>query len=64
MENCSSKECTLAKLTTALECNKYLSECTLNDEGNGCTLLPLTCRGNSNKESCYFRIDGICGWDS
>ncbi|CAK68380.1 unnamed protein product (macronuclear) [Paramecium tetraurelia] len=63
-EKCSSKECTLANLTTALECNKYLSECTLNDEGNGCTLLPLTCRGNSKKESCYFRLDGLCGWNS
>lgn len=31
MVNCSSKECSLANFTTALECNKYLSECTLND---------------------------------
>ncbi|CAD8198030.1 unnamed protein product [Paramecium pentaurelia] len=64
MEKCSSKECSLAKLTTALECNKYLNECTLNDEGNGCILLPLTCRGNSKKDNCYLKIDGECGWDS
>lgn len=41
-----------------------MSKCTLNDEGNGCTLLPPTCQGNSKKNNCYFRVGGECGWDS
>lgn len=41
-----------------------MNKCTLNDEGNGCTLILLRCRDNSKKENCYFRLDGECGWDN